>query len=721
MNTKKTLNEHWRLQDFDPGAGEHARAFAVDYDDSAWLPAQVPGDVHNSLLADGRIPDPFYSTNVEQVQWVEEREWWYRTVFDHHPGSDQPDPRDYLMFYGLDTFATIYLNGECLGTHGNMFRLAGFEVTDRLREGSNVLAVRLDPVRQHIANRQQPEGQWGGYGIERVFVRKTQSQFSWDWAPRLVNAGIWRNVRVERFHTARIACPYVRTLHADTHSAAVMVQCDVQAWGDAAELAVSFSLKRSGKVFTTRVPISPAHDVQPDRFVPLGHHPTHFARGVLQLPEPALWWPHGYGEQALYDLDISLWRGDTRLDTFRDRVGLRTVQLDQSPDPAEIGTQFFTLIVNGVPIFAKGANWIPADLLNGRVNRARYAELLRLLVEANGNMLRVWGGGQYEQDDFYRLADDLGVMIWHDFMFACALYPDQDEQFTREVQIEAEYQVRRLRNRASVVLWVGNNENDWIEDQRHWQQPGRDFGGKHLYHQVLPEVVNRLDPSRPYWPSTPYGGNDHNSAESGDRHNWCAWHGQVQPRHFGDEPKRDWSPYGVSYRRYGDDKARFISEFGLHALPVFETLRRNVPETEHYFGSPGMLFRNKDNPKDKGNMLMQAHTGLPKDLLEYIDFSMICQAEGMQYAVEHYRRRKFHCSGTLIWQWNDCWPGLTWSLLDYYTFPKAAYFYVKRAFTPVIASFKDEPDGGVSLWLVNDTLVPVRETLTLTHGTFDSA
>jgi beta-mannosidase len=459
--------------------------------------------------------------------------------------------------------------------------------------------------------------------------------------------------------------------------------------------------------------------VRAESFTPPGHHPTHFARAALILPNPALWWPHGYGEQALYDLDISLWRGDTRLDTFRDRVGIRTVKLDQSHDPDEVGTQNFTLVVNGVPIFAKGANWIPADLLNGRVNRARYAELLRLLVEANGNMLRVWGGGQYEQDDFYRLADEMGVMIWHDFMFSCALYPDDDAQFVHEVRIETEYQLRRLRNRASVVLWVGNNENDWIEDMRHWEQPGHDFGGKRLYHEVLPEVVARLDPSRPYWPSSPYGGNDHNSAECGDRHNWCAWHGQVQPRHFGEEPQRDWSPYGVSYRRYAEDKARFISEFGLHALPVFETLRRNVPASEHTFGSPDLLFRNKDDPKNKGDMLMLAHTGLPKDLPEYIDFSMICQAEGLKFAVEHYRRRKFHCSGTLIWQWNDCWPGLTWSLLDYYAFPKAGYFFVKRAFAPVMASFKDEPDGSVSLWLVNDTLSPLDDALTWVHGTFN--
>ncbi|MGH2819361.1 MAG: beta-mannosidase, partial [Actinomycetota bacterium] len=442
------------------------------------------------------------------------------------------------------------------------------------------------------------------------------------------------------------------------------------------------------------------------------------AQTCLSVPRPALWWPSGYGAQPLYDLHMQLRRDDTVLDGLEDRVGLRTVELDRTPDPEEAGAESFTFRINGVRIFAKGANWIPLDCLSGRMDRPRYEELLDLLVEAHGNMLRVWGGGQYEKDDFYRLADERGILVWHDFMFACARYPD-DPDFIAEVRAEAEHQVRRLRNRTCVVLWAGNNENDWIEDASNRAEPGHDFPGKSLYHRHLPEIVRRLDPSRPYWPSSPYGGDDHNGEQAGDRHNWHVWHGGVLPRRFGEEPRRDPSPEGVSYRHYLEDTARFASEFGMHASPVLETLRRNLPASELSFGSEGLLFRNKDTPKDKGNALMLAHTGLPRDLDEYIDLSMICQAEGLKLALEHYRRRKFHCSGALFWQWNDCWPGLSWSVLDYYAFPKASYFFVKRAYAPVLASFAERPDGAVEVWLTNDLPAPVDETLTWTHATFD--
>ncbi|MBN9388700.1 MAG: glycoside hydrolase family 2 protein [Chloroflexi bacterium] len=696
------LNGPWQLKDFEPGEGVTAQTFTPTYPTENWLAAQVPGEVHSSLLAAGLIPEPYYDTNVEQVQWVEQREWWYRRTFEADWGTPGATDRDLLTFDGLDTYATIYLNGLELGRHQNMFRPAVFDVTGKLNYGNpNVLAVRLDPPLLYIDNKSIP-GQWGDYNSnQRVFARKTQSHFSWDWAPRLVNMGIWQGVRLERFTTARLSAPYFQTLAITENYARVRLDTGIESWNDTAALTIKATLGRGETVATLEAGVEAGQ-----------------AGGEIMVENPALWWPNGYGEAALYDLEVTLWQGQTLLDTFRDRVGLRTLSLDRSPDPAEPGTEFFTFVVNGVPIFAKGANWIEADLLNGRITPDRYEELLRLLVDAHGNMLRVWGGGQYEPDAFYRTADELGILIWQDFMFACGLYPDFDPAFVEEVRQEAEFQVQRLRNHPSLALWVGNNENDWVEDSTRWQEVGHDFPGKYLYHELLPEITARRDPSRPYWPSSPYGGNDHNGEQAGDSHNWRVWHGNVEPRHFGEEPQRNWSPEGVSYRHYGEDMTRFASEFGIHALPVLETVRRNVPESELYFGSPGLLFRNKDNPKDKGNMLMQAHTGLPRDLAEYIDFSMITQAEGLKYGIEHFRRRKPHCSGTLVWQWNDCWPGLTWAVLDYYAFPKAGYFFVKRAYEPVLASFKEEPDGSVSLWLTNDTLAPVSETLTWTHATF---
>ncbi len=697
---KHPLNGTWRLWGTTPGEGEQQGVFADDYDDSHWLPAPVPGDVHSALLAAGHIPDPYYHDNVEALGWIEEREWWYRTRFVAPPPPAAPGTRDVLVFEGLDTFATVYLNGEPLGSHRNMFRPAVFDVTGRLRYGAeNTLAVRFDPVALHVGGRTLP-GQWGR-NPERVFVRKTQAQFGWDWAPRLVNVGIWQGVYLERREKARLVFPFVRVLDLRGRTALVGVECEVDAWETDEALEVEVELRHGAQTVSARGPVQDG-----------------VAHLALVVPDAALWWPAGYGPQPLYDVEVRLHSGGRVVDTFRDAVGLRTVALDRSPDPVEVGAEHFTFVINGVPVFAKGANWVPPDLMTGRITASRYETLLRLFVGANGNMLRVWGGGQYEKDAFYRLADRLGILIWQDFMFACARYPE-DPEFLAEVEAEAEYQVRRLRNRASVVIWVGNNENDWLEDLTYWQEPGHDFPGKRIYHEILPRIVARLDPSRPYWPSSPYGGDDHNGEQAGDRHNWHVWHGGVLPRRFGQPPQRDPSPDGVSYRHYGEDNARFVSEFGIQAAPVRETLCRVVPPEALRLNSPALLFRIKDEPKDKANAIMRAHTGLPRDLDEYIDYSMICQAEGLKFGIEHYRRRKFHCSGALFWQWNDCWPGISWSVVDYYGFPKAGYFYAKRAFAAVLASFQPLPEGDVVLWVINDTLHVVEDTLIWTYGTFD--
>lgn len=697
------LNGVWKLQDFDPGAGVAARAFAPTCDDSAWLPANVPGDVHTSLVAAGRIAPPFYHMNVEACQWVERREWWYRVTF---PGPDlAPTDRQILQFDGLDTFATIYLNGEEIGSHANMFVAAEFDVTGRVRPGQpNVLAIRFDPVLDRVGDCQVP-GQWGGYGPERACVRKAQCNFSWDWGPRLVSIGLWQGARLVGYRAGRLKDLCFRTDALERGDGAdraqVRVTAEVTAWS-ADAFSVQIVLRRGEQVYATELPVKDG-----------------VAETTFTVENPALWWTYDLGYPALYDLEARLLADGRTIDQRAERVGIRTIAVDQSPDPDEPGTKFFRFVLNGVPIFAKGADWIPADSFVAQVTEARYRELLELAVEGNMNMLRVWGGGIYEKPEFYRLCDELGILIWQDFMFACARYPDHDPAFCAEAEREAELVVRRLRNRPCLALWCGNNENDWIDDMVMWWEPGHDFGGRKIYHEILPRIVGVLDPTRLYWPSSPYGGNDHNDEREGDRHNWQTWHGAIYPRRFGEQPKRDFSPAGVSYRHYAEDPARFISEFGMHAAPILETLRRNVPPEELYFGSEGLLYRNKDNPKDKGNNLMLAHTGLPKDLDQYIDFSMIAQAEGLKFGIEHYRRRKPHCSGTLFWQLNDTWPGLSWSVLDYYAFPKAGYFYARRAYAPVIASFKKEEDGGYSLWITNDTLQPVADVVTWGVATFE--
>jgi beta-mannosidase len=698
------LHEHWKLMDFAPGQGTSLGAHAPEYDDGDWLPAIVPGDVHTSLVKAGRIQPPFYNMNVETCQWVEEREWWYRTTFQLPEDEAGNTVRYLLRFDGLDTFATVYLHGAEIGRHANMFIPAEFDISEYLRFGTtNTLAVRFDPVVATIGDRPWIDDNWLPRNSIRVWVRKAQYNFGWDWAPRLVNVGIWQDVTLHRYQGARLSSVFFKTLEITPQAARVAVQVEVERWTSFPALTAHIRLERDGQAIAGAASLSAGERGEIE----------------LELPDPALWWTHDLGEPALYHLTVELRAGEQVLDTYHERAGVRTIEVDQSPDPDEPGTRFFTFVLNGVELFAKGANWIPADSFVSQVDESRYRELLELAAAANMNMLRVWGGGIYEKDAFYRLCDELGILVWQDFMFACAPYPNHDPEFMTEVEREAEAIVRRLRNHPCIALWCGNNENDWIADQVHWQQPDFRFPGWRINHELLPSIVERLDDTRLYWPSSPYGGNDHNDEREGNRHNWQVWHGLVFPRRFGQRPERHFTPEGITFRHYAEDMARFVSETGMHAAPVLETLRRNVPATGLRLGSPELLYRNKDNPKDKGDNLMAPCTGLPTTLEQYVDFSMIAQAEGLKFGIEHYRRRKFHCSGILFWQFNDCWPGLSWSVLDYYRFPKAGYFYVRRAYAPVMASFKAETNGSVSLWVVNDTLAAITDTVVWGQGAFD--
>ncbi len=705
-----TLNGTWKLHDFAPGAGIIAGAHTPDYADVDWIPVDVPGDVHSALIAAGRIEDPFYSTNEFACAWVEEREWWYRLRFDGGAAQAE-DIHDRLIFHGLDTFARVYLNGELLGEHANMFHAAIFNVSGKVNPGvPNTLAICFDPPLRRIEGRALPEGYWGR-NPKRALMRKAQFGYGWDWGPRLPTIGIWRGVERQQHAGARIKSVQFRTeildLEAKWAQIAVTVEIERLA-SNVGELSARVILgPRSGHEETTRAVRG--------KTLKLGKNTRGTVR--IEVKNPEVWWTHDFGKPALYDLSVRLQGVDSgpSLDTYETTVGIRTITLDQSVDTAEPGTRFFRFVLNGVPIFAKGADWIPAHSFVGTVDRAHYQMLLERAREANMNMIRVWGGGLYEKPAFYKLCDELGILIWQDFMFACATYPE-DDAFAEAVEAEARAVVRRLRNHPCLALWCGNNENQWIDGQAHWEQM-RAVPGARFYHEVLPRVVAELDPSRPYWPGSPYGGSDYNSMEDGNRHNWHVWHG-AQPRRFGEAPVVDRSPEGVAFTHYAEDMGRFISEFGMHAAPVLETLRRNIPPEGLVYNSPEMLHRNKDTPKNKGDNLMITCTGLPRDLDEYIDFSMITQAEGLKFGIEHFRRRKPHCSGTLFWQLNDCWPGLSWSVLDFYGFGKAGYYYARRFYAPVIASFRAEEDGTVSLWIVNDTLEAIEDTVMLRLARF---
>jgi beta-mannosidase len=695
------LFEIARVRDYAPGEGLAAGASAPGFDPDGWIEVPVPGDVHCALMAAGRIEPPFYDRNEDACAWMEEREWWYRASFAGPPPVGL-DERLRLILHGLDTFATVYLNGKPLGRHANMFREAVFDVTTAvLPARENILAIRFDPPLRRVGA--NGPDQWALFATERVWMRKAQYGYGWDFGPRLPTIGVWRPVELRRERCAVITGVRFATLElpAGGRDALVAVTVEAEHFAGPAELEARVELRPPGGGATAETVLAVAGT----------------ATAYLTLPDPPLWWTHDLGKPALHELVITLSAAGQEVDADRRRVGVRTIELDQGPDPEEPGTRFFRFVLNGVPVFARGANWIPADSFVGAMPAERYARLLDQAAGANMNMLRVWGGGIYEHDAFYELCDARGVLVWQDFMFACAAYPERE--LAAEVELEARAQVARLRAHPSLALWCGNNECQWIHDQQFPERGGERVPGALFYDDVLPRVVADLDGRTPYWPGSPFGGDDHNGREDGDVHNWEVWHGN-RPRRFGEpSPPLEPTPERVSYVHYAEDRGRFISEFGTLSAPDRETLRRCIPADQLRHHSPSLDHHTKDTPKYKIDMLLASVTGVATDLDDFVDFSMIAQAEALKFGLEHYRRRKPHCSGTLIWQLNDCWPGLSWSLVDYHGFAKAAYFFTRRAYAPVLASFRVDTGGAVELWVTNDSAAAVHDDAVVRLRTFD--
>ncbi|WP_420871923.1 beta-mannosidase [Cohnella rhizosphaerae] len=408
-------------------------------------------------------------------------------------------------------------------------------------------------------------------------------------------------------------------------------------------------------------------------------------------------------------MTVNLLADGELVDALSEEVGIRTIEVSLR---SESESPRFTFVLNGKPIYAKGANWIPAHNFIGAIPDERYEDLIALSREANMNMLRVWGGGVYEKAAFYRACSRQGLLVWQDFMFSCSEVPDYDEAYMASVRQEIVANVKALRSYPCIAIWAGNNESQAIHSEKMRYRSDTRFYGAKIYHELMPELLEKLDPTRLYWPSSPWGGNDPNGFDEGDTHNWAVWAGDVYPRHYGEGFKMDVSPYGISYKRYADDTSKFSSEFGIHGSTVKETLRRTIPEGELYYGSFELDYRNKDFEPEKAAITMAGYTGLPRDLDEYIDFSMLCQAEGLKFGVEHFRRRKPENSGSLIWQLNDCWPGISWSMIDYYLFPKASYYYARRFFHPLLLSFKED-EGRISVWMTNDSYEEYEDAITV--------
>ncbi|HYI52543.1 MAG TPA: glycoside hydrolase family 2 protein, partial [Microlunatus sp.] len=688
-----------------------------------WWPATIPGGVHEALLAAEAIQHPYADRHEEDIRWIEERDWWYCVTIT----SDRPlvaGERARLVCQGLDTVADLWWNGSPLGHHENMFRPFVVDVSDVLSD-TNELLIRFSPP---LAGLEPPASVLEmGERLAAVFAaasgadvmegsaittelpkatlrRKAAFSWGWDFGPRVPSIGVWEPIEVVVDRSAVITGHHVRTDRIDDDGVAqVSLLIEVDAFATESSLTADVVMTSpSGRATRLSVPIS-----------------GRAGRAVISVPEAELWWTHDLGGSPLYDVQISLSDGDRVLDVRADRIGLRTIELDRGEVPE--GGRLFRFVLNGVPIFARGANWLPADMLVGSVDTERYRSLVGLARDGGMTMLRVWGGGVYEKDDFYTACDEAGVLVWQDFMFACTDYPSDDPTLIREVTLEAAHQVRRLRNRASLALWAGNNEVQLIHGFAfQGYEPGP--WGYAIFHEILPAAVTAHDGAVAYWPGSPWGEDPRdgfmavNGVLDGDRHAWEVWHGFD----FG----AGGGPYdsiGESrhFRRYANDTGKFISEFGIHAAPELATLRRWLPEDQLVVHSPSFDHHNKDQPKDKHDAVLEIVTGLPSSIEEYIDFTMVSQAEGLKFGIEHYRRRQPHCGGTLVWQLNDVWPGFSWSVLDHDLLPKAGYHYLRRVFAPVLASFLVDGDA-LEVWVSNSGRTPVSGRLVITLAGFET-
>ncbi|OBY81470.1 beta-mannosidase [Paenibacillus sp. KS1] len=702
------LTDNWKLRDFNVGEARDLEVASPDYIDYFWMTTQVPGDVHTTLIERNIIDDPFYGHNDQKCRWVEEKVWWYRTVFTWD-GEREAGERMELVFEGLDTFATVYLNGVELGSTDNMFISHSFEVTRELNKGKNVLAVKIDPV--HLYAKDKIQYYWSGFSKKRIWTRKAQSHYGWDWGPRLVCAGIWKDVHLVKRRHGYVDNVFARTSEAKDGEAVVDVTVDARVFDRSEAFLAEVELldAQGNPVASQSIPLDRGLGfIQDGAICAQGR----FGDVRLHVPNPTLWWTHDLGEPYLYQLKVTLRSGSEAVDTWQQQFGIRTLELMLHN---EAGEHAFTFVLNGVKLFAKGANWIPIDSFIAAVPDDRYTRLIRMSVEANMNMLRVWGGGFYERDIFYDECDRLGLLVWQDFMFACALYPDYNRNFMDNVRREIDQVVKRLRSRTCLALWCGNNENDWLYEALYSSgEIPHPFYGEKIYHELMPALLETLDPTRTFWPSSPYGGNDHNSREVGDTHNWQVWHGNIEPRVFGQPQVQDYSVEGLSFKKFKGDTTKFASEFGMHASSNRYTLHRNIPENQFFWGSEEMMYRNKDIHHPKGILLMEGYTGAPTNIEEYMNYSMLTQAEGLRYGIEHYRRNKPDTSGALFWQLNDCWPGTSWSVIDYYGLPKASYHYARKFFAPVLLTADHDAGQDLNLWVLNDRLEAYEDTVRLT-------
>ncbi|MGE5401109.1 MAG: glycoside hydrolase family 2 protein [Ignavibacteriales bacterium] len=644
MENKYLLHKGWKF------ALQESAPFSQDVikpDD--WYKASVPGTIHTDLLSNQLISEPFYADNETSLQWIGDVNWLYKTTFEL-PKDFEPGRPVYLVFEGLDTIADIFINSTNIGSVSNMFRKYTFEVTRFLKKENNILEVLFTSAVKWARSHELKHGRLPvALRSERVYIRKAQYSFGWDWGPAFITMGIWRSVYLMQ-QTG--AC--IENISFDTMALE----------GDTAQVKIRAEVKHIDQQ-NCKLKIRLSSDIHSfEKEIETGSEES--LKASFRIKNPKLWWPNNYGEPYLYTLSLQLLNdiGEVVDEKIR-KVGIRTVSLRLN----ENGRSLFQFVINNKPVFCMGACWIPADTFLPRVGDEKYQKLLRSAKEANLNMIRVWGGGIYENESFYNLCDELGLMVWQDFMFACASYPDTEE-FLENVKQEVKETVECLRCHSSIVLWCGNNENEWIWYQEQGK-PYQQMPGYRIYHTIIPSILKKTDPGRPYWPSTPFGSDeDPNSVNSGNRHQWDIW--------------SRW----LDYKSVKDDKSLFVTEFGFQSPANYDTFKEVLPKKEREPQSRVFEFHNKQvEGPERLYRFLAAHLPVAASLKDFIYLTQLNQGFAMKECLEHWRMRFPGTNGAVIWQLNDCWPVSSWALIDSGLRPKLAYYFVKHAFSPQMVCF----------------------------------
>lgn len=670
-----------------------------------WYPATVPGVVHTDLLANKIIEDPFFRLNERGLQWIDKEDWVYETKFDIN--SDIFNKENIRFdFKGLDTYADVYLNGEKILGADNMFREWKVDVKGKVKEKDNELQIYFhSPIKIDIPKwyalpfqyRTGPDQSENGGIFDKkvsIFARKAGYHYGWDWGPRFVTSGIWRPVVLEGWNDLKMENIFFQQKEVTSKKAVITTHVEILSDKDMQGATVTVKDNNSGKKY--------------------GSKTVNLKKGNNQvaidftISSPKLWWCNGLGEAHLYNFQTDVSVGSEIKESQLTKTGLRSIKIINKPD--EYGTAFY-FELNGVPVFSKGANYIPSDNFLPRVTDEKYKQTILDAVNTNMNTLRVWGGGIYENDIFYELCDQYGIMVWQDFMFACSVYPSEGA-YLENIRQEAIDNVKRLRNHPSIALWCGNNEAHEFWIAWGWKEYYRDQDPEferivwkqydNLFNGVLPEVVTEYAPGMFYWPSSPYSTGP-NDQVNNDRHYWGVWHGSHPTYQFNSE------------------RSRFFSEYGFQSFPEFESVKIFAPNPEDWDITSEVMMAhqragNYANPRIREYLLNEYKD--PKDFKSFLYMSQVLQGDAIKIAIEAHRRDMPYCMGTLFWQHNDCWPVASWSSRDYYGRWKAQHYFARDAYKDILVSpISDEKN--LNIHIVSDRLQNTKGNLVVKVLQFD--